>query len=1276
MVERQLSKQETPKIREKAKGELSIPSILPYLLATGRIEASQLRRIYQETSVIHECVDEIARSILLLPRTFKTSLKGKQSEIEDLLFKRKYVTGETFSEVVKASIVDLLILNRGVILPLLTVGGKLSGFTARDASTFHPVYEKSGSLRGYIQKVGISKVYKFTPGELIYMKFSPLTFSHNSGYSIIESLTYEIASWLKNLIRSDPYKQKPSGVFVLENELGDDIINRFQEDLTSLIRGDKVRIPVIWGSKGNWVDLVKQFDVQMISSILEKLDWIVRNAFGFTSPSASLASPQSSPDLVSSSLVPEIARILEENFNIFLKNYGAEISFIVPPVKTLNQLVLGIKSGLIKPNEARQFMGLEAVKGGNELTILQPKGLTPVGKATQPPPQSPPPETKAQDLKGDLDLIRNLSFNDLKDLKNLSLLQEPAVAEFVFKRLQLVRKLRKDLRDRSKRFQDVYSDHLMLRSSSSFTPDITFIADVNRLLDGYIEPALDLGFERVKEYWERSEYPEDQIRKEALEMIQRAREEAQHNWNERFSRIDQSAQKGIWDTVETELANLARSVVAAAGFITFITSLPLTLVGRLFERSQGLVFRWVGIHDAATCTDCAALQGRIFSPSALELIQMWPGHGVRCVENCRCHLEPHGESVLSKFNDWIGKKISVRNLHSSTIMLGDLVQNQLKKLDSKIVKALMAESRLREPSYFAMFDEIKFGAVETPKFNLKTRSLIIPRDATAKEIREYFVDALSSNILTQYNLLNPKTSFAAELQALMVSSRKSIYNDYLSRILPKELKEAWLDGDLTAFKNYSLNVFDLPTEAYFDVEKFFSAMLKTSILSPQRSDIVGMKAFQELVGNSFWSPQNYETWLNRVYRTRPVPWRATLSTDRVLNRISFIDDGIKDSVEGVLRTFPALRVPAFWEGLEGIKLGKTSAYNASYFLEGSYDDFVKSFTGEIKATGDPYQLLHEIGHHVFERQLVPRSMMQEAYSYIYRDKILIPFYEQALPQITESQAIKFMGYMNNMLEASASNQLSPFLLGSRELFMKEIFTPIYPSLQNTLRQWSLPIRLYALQSPDETFAELFASYFFRPTVMYNADAELYVFMEKLLQNIAVSPEKVLTKNPLWQQIYQSVRALGVTKAEADKLLPELLKSHLRTDLSPEEMIAFFKEAAAEGSEDLKKQITNLISQYSKGPEKVEMRSTESIVKTSAKAKAVTPKVSTVTLKDISKFLEGPLKLTDEEVKKALSKIIDQTMSGKLTLKKVLEKLTAVQEGNKEAKKWLLNLLKK
>jgi len=1426
-VERQLEEKKEQKVREKAVGEASISTSLALSL-TSILSASELRQIYRETSIVRRCVEQIASAVADLPREYDVQLGLKKKEVVDLIFVRETVTGETFRDTLIALTVDILVLNRGVLVPLKTVGGRLTGFTARDAATFHPVYERDGRLRGYIQQVGLGKVYRFQPDDLVYIQLVPKTYA-SEGIPILESLTYEVASLLKNLVKSDPDSRKPIGAFIFPEELSEDVVNKFQEDLTSLVAGDKVKIPIVWGAgKGEWIELVKQFDIQMVSTFLDRLDWLVRSAFGFVPPGSSLLQAESNEDLMYSTLVPTVARAIQNRLNRFLKPYGVTFKFKVPPAHSLQRIIEGTKSGLISPNEARQFMYLPPVKGGDQISVMQPQGLTPLGKSQQPSQEEPVVPLTAPEHE--LDLTRALSLEKVEQLKNLSLLPDERTARFVLKRMNLLKSMQDDLKKLLLDYRSSFEERVMLRQTASVLPSyVPLLLSVEGILDSYEEDAVDLGYERVAQFWGLDTFDKDVINKEIEEHDRRLREEAIRNWKNRLDTIHNEAKRGSWEQVKKDFDNFMRSVIAIAGFVTLFANLPLVLVSRLFEETQGVLLRWVGISDDVTCydeetrvltdkgwkffkdldgsekmlsinprdlsqvewvkpvayqsfeydgemihfegnqtdllvtpdhqcfvyvgeglrrtlsedlikyakvsfyhkvplgidsvpsdlsfvsdavihrtyykgkvydvtlpkwhtlyvmrngkclwsgncEDCAALQGRVFRPSMLELLQTWPGYGVRCGHNCRCVLEPISNISQAAVNKWIGEKISLKNLHVPAKEVALAFSDIVERIDKKIVDALKKTPQLREPSYVSLFKEVRLHkALTQPRYDAIRNVLEIPASFSEDQIRAAFVDATALNILLRQNFQYPSSPFVAELMSVMERARKSLWDGYLEKFLPAELKDPWLEGNFEPFKDLSLKLFDLPPKAYFDSREFFIHMFRASIFSPHREDIVGMTAFRELLAANFWSPTSYAKWIDRVRKARTAPWRATQTPEKILSRISHVDSEFRDKLMDILQAHPSLRVSSFWDGLASIKLSDVSRYDASYSLEGSYKDFSKSFVGSITTTGDTFQFLHELGHHVFERHFVARSSMRDAFAFVYRERILIPFYEQTLPYLTEKEAQKFMGYMSEMLDASEKNTLGSFFLGSRDIFRDEVFKPIYPKLQTALRNWALPLRLYSLQSIDESFAEVFATYISNPSILYFSDPELFLFMESLLQDLVVRPETLISKHPMWQRVFEALTRLGLTRDQVKGLTPQLLWAHVKEDVGIEELVGLFEGAAKKEGEDIRKRIKDAIDKFLRAPEKEKMPSKEPKPKeVPKKAKVAPPRKTLVTLKDVRDLLEKTLKVKKEDLDILMDKIVSAVTEGRTNLVDIYEKLSTFKT-RKEATKWLTSLSKR
>ena len=129
---------------DRLKGVTSFDTSIQWSYTTS-LQASVLRQIYRDTNTIRRCVDQIATTIAGLPFEVKVSHPFKKGVIS-ALFEGVGPTGETFKEVLQACVVDMLVVNKGVILPVFTLGSQLKSFTARDAGTFAPVFRRDGAV--------------------------------------------------------------------------------------------------------------------------------------------------------------------------------------------------------------------------------------------------------------------------------------------------------------------------------------------------------------------------------------------------------------------------------------------------------------------------------------------------------------------------------------------------------------------------------------------------------------------------------------------------------------------------------------------------------------------------------------------------------------------------------------------------------------------------------------------------------------------------------------------------------------------------------------------------------------------------------------------------------------------------------------------------------------------------------------------------------------------------------------------------------------------------
>jgi len=1149
---------------DRLKGVTSFDTSIQWSYTTS-LQASVLRQIYRDTNTIRRCVDQIATTIAGLPFEVKVSHPFKK-EVISAIFEGVGPTGETFKEVLQACVVDMLVINKGVILPVFTLGSQLKSFTARDAGTFAPVFRKDGVLLGYIQEVN-GKKFEFKPDEVIVIAGVKRTYTIGS-LSIIESLTYEITNLVYSLQRMHKKGRPPIGVFVVQEDVGKEVIEKLQADLTNLVQEQSTKVPILWGAgRGEWIDIVKQLDVQLITSFLDRMDWLVRSAFGFSNPGDSLGRQTARP-LLYSTYTPHIVTAIQDQLNHFLRPYGINIRFKIPPAHTISELLLAARSGLISPNEARAFLHLPPAQGGDTLTILQPQGLTPVGGTkppggeAKPPTQEPivvtPARAESEDPFQEIKRAAELEY--LESVRNLNLISDPKTADFVSKRMTLSMKLTKKLRKVHEELTEKLCEKFML-VRADVTPtldplDKWFYTQIQNALKDVTPDALQAGYYWVDRYW--PSYDKDYVDAETVRSLKKINDYMTRQWTSKYQEVKKDAEKRDWDKVRDDLHKLLLSFLAAGAFVGYLTHLPLQAVTRFFTlKGKTIYYKWVGTGDENMCQDCREMHGKVFSQTELEFIGRWPGcgepykaRGVRCNGKCRCVLIPVDIEETRFEVDWLQKVIPVRGLHLPKSEL--LAIGALDHVDKKIRDILLKEPRLREPAYFALFDKITTTAAETPYYNPLENTLYIPAKATHSTVRSAFVDAVVENLMFRNNFLDPYSPITAQLAAIMQKAREDVWETRLWKVFRKvgielgkepyiKLEEAWKFGNLAPFEKFTLPL-DFPKEAYVDPMLFFKHMFRAVIFTPHR-EIPGKVAFEDFLASTLWTPSSYKKWVGKSLERLGRPWPAVTSVDAIMKRIPYVDEKIEPYIRSLLETYPFLRVPAIWEGLNYIGFSKTtSTFNASYILGRGYEKFMESFNSSIVATPNLYQILHELGHHIFERHVMYNTLLGSTYGQVYLYGILYPFVERAtLYAKSEKEVAKLIGFLEYLVEKEQKGQLQAALLASSSYIRETLIKPLQDRLPEITKNLSIPLRVYAISDPAESFAELFATFVTKPTILRYSSPELYDYFLSLMKAVAVKPLAKLKTEGMWKEFVEAMKKL--------KLNPDQIREAIEATLT-------------------------------------------------------------------------------------------------------------------------------
>lgn len=256
------------------------------------LSTTTLRDIYKKNSSIRWCVDTIATEVSALPIAIVPNYSDATVKPRTLrhivelshFFNDPNANEEPFLELIKKVLVDILVIDRGVIEKVFALGGNLLELWARDGATFHPVVDLHGVLQGYVQKTAAeSSKIKFARNEVVYMRHGPTTVSVY-GSPIIESIVNEVGAimfatdWIADSFTED---EIPPGLLVL-GEIGQEAYERakadFQEKKGIKVKGEMRVIDNVKDVK--WVDFKHTNTEMQLTSLVERLDRIIYRNFG------------------------------------------------------------------------------------------------------------------------------------------------------------------------------------------------------------------------------------------------------------------------------------------------------------------------------------------------------------------------------------------------------------------------------------------------------------------------------------------------------------------------------------------------------------------------------------------------------------------------------------------------------------------------------------------------------------------------------------------------------------------------------------------------------------------------------------------------------------------------------------------------------------------------------------------------------------------------------------------------------------------------------------
>jgi len=387
----------------RVKGKQSYDAWTRETESTRRVKLTDatLRRIYERSSTIRPVVQQLALTISGLPYKIRT-VDGRTERKKDIEFVEDFLINpnpnkEDFRQILYKIIVDLLVLDRSVIEKVRSLSGDVLEIFVRDPSTFSIIVDADGSgiIEAYRQRVVGNDNIDFTPEEIIYVNFSPVSNDYY-GTPIIETISNEMAACIfaiQHIGYTFDKDEIPPGILTL-GDMDDPNYNRFKNSINS--KNKDFMLHVLRGVESgevSWIPLKRpNRDMEIISlhDIVQKIVW--RN-FGVTPTSmgqtddVNKAVAETQIRLEQSRLIKPIVQRLKyvldtELIYAITGNRDTEIQFFLPEVDSFNEVATGVKTlqsmGALTINEVRNMVAprivtegmLPAVENGDEHLII------------------------------------------------------------------------------------------------------------------------------------------------------------------------------------------------------------------------------------------------------------------------------------------------------------------------------------------------------------------------------------------------------------------------------------------------------------------------------------------------------------------------------------------------------------------------------------------------------------------------------------------------------------------------------------------------------------------------------------------------------------------------------------------------------------------------------------------------------------------------------------------------------------------------------------------
>jgi hypothetical protein len=361
----------------------------------GRLSYNELDDIYFQSSIIRAIVDGIGRVVSTLTWEIVSTDEEKKAPNLHIKEAKEFFldpneNDESFGQIIRKLIRDLLVYDAGVVEKIFTKGNELEHIMARQGSTFFVDADKHGVVKGYRQQVqgGMDEPVNFSDEEIMYMSLYPRS-SSPYGTPILDSLNYEVASVLnalQHVSKSFNMDEIPPGILVL-GKMGQEAYEDAKKQFRANREGGRkdFKITVVKDTeKATWVPFTRPNKEMQLIELIREVNMMIFRTFGVTPTEMGAledinkATAMVERDVSRSNLISPIVTLLEWYFNseIVWKHFYPDVSIVFRHEEE-QQIELAMQRarelvplGVLTPNESRQELGMESHKGMGDVPFI------------------------------------------------------------------------------------------------------------------------------------------------------------------------------------------------------------------------------------------------------------------------------------------------------------------------------------------------------------------------------------------------------------------------------------------------------------------------------------------------------------------------------------------------------------------------------------------------------------------------------------------------------------------------------------------------------------------------------------------------------------------------------------------------------------------------------------------------------------------------------------------------------------------------------------------